>query len=112
MSKDEKTFGMLCHLAALSGFIIPFGNFLGPLVFWMIKKDEFPFVDEQGKESLNFQITLFIGYIIGGILTLVLIGFLILLVLVLAGIILPIIAGLKANEGEGYHYPFTLRLIK
>ena len=112
MSQDEKNFGMLCHLLALSGFIIPFGNVLGPLVMWLVKKEEFPFVDEQGKEALNFQISLTIAAIVSGVLTLILIGLLMLVIVALAGIILPIIAALKAKDGESYRYPFTLRLIK
>ena len=56
LSKDEKTWAMLCHLSAVAGFVIPFGSILGPLVVWLIKKDEMPIVDLHGKKSLNFQI--------------------------------------------------------
>ena len=59
-NKDERMWGMFCHLAALAGFIIPFGNIIGPLIVWQIKKEEFPFVEDQGKESLKFQISIFI----------------------------------------------------
>jgi uncharacterized Tic20 family protein len=63
-SSEEKTLGMLCHLMAFCGYVIPFGNLLGPLVIWLTKKDASPFVDDQGKESLNFQITVSIACIV------------------------------------------------
>jgi uncharacterized Tic20 family protein len=52
--KDARLWGMFCHLIAFSGYVVPFGSVLGPLIIWLIKKDEMPFVDDQGKESLNF----------------------------------------------------------
>jgi uncharacterized Tic20 family protein len=110
--KQSRTWGMLCHLAGLAVYIgVPFGNILGPLVVWLIKKEEFPFVDEQGKEALNFQISITIYGIIAGILIIVLIGIPLLLGLLVAHIVLIIVAAIKANEGESYRYPFTIRLI-
>lgn len=111
--------GMLCHLLSLIGLVVPFGNIIGPLVMWLIKKDEMPFVDDQGKESLNFQITVSLVVltliILGTVLMIVLIGFLFFLLLPVVGIgaiVLVVIASIKANEGVHYRYPFTLRLIK
>ena len=112
VSKDERTWGMLCHLAAFSGFIIPLGNVLGPLVIWLIKKDEMPFVNDQGKESLNFQLTMMIALIISAILVVVLIGFVLLAILAVFQIIVLIIATIKANEGVRYRYPYAIRFIK
>jgi uncharacterized Tic20 family protein len=111
-SKDAKMFGMLCHLSALAGFVIPFGNIIGPLVFWLIKKNEFAFVDDQGKEALNFQITTSLAMIVCLILTLVLIGALLLVAVGVTALIFTIIAAIKANDGVAYRYPFALRLIK
>lgn len=111
MTQEQKTWGMLAHLAAFAGLIIPLGNILGPLVVWLVKKDTMPFVDEQGKEALNFNITVFIAVLVSGLLTLILIGFLMLLVVGIAWIVLTIMAAMKANEGVGYRYPFTLRLV-
>src|SRR5690242_19907337 len=65
---SDRTMGMLCHLLAFSGHFIPFGHIIGPLVLWLIKKDDSPFVDDQGKESLNFQITMTIAGVVAGIL--------------------------------------------
>ncbi|SDY30516.1 hypothetical protein SAMN04487939_101730 [Lysobacter sp. yr284] len=112
ISQDEKTWGMLAHLSTLVGLIVPFGTLLGPLVVWLMKKDTMPFVADQGKEALNFNITVIIGMIIGGILTLVLIGVLVMIAVGLAWLVLTIMAALAANKGEAYRYPFTLRLVK
>lgn len=112
VSKDERTWGMLCHLVAFSGCIIPLGNILGPLVIWLIKKDELPFVDDQGKESINFQLTMFFAAIISGILVVVFIGIPLLVILGIYWIVIVIIATIKANEGVRYRYPYAIRLIK
>lgn len=107
------TWATLCHVAALSLYVgIPFGNILAPLVIWLIKKNEFPFVEEQGKESLNFQISMTIYGIIAGLLCYVFIGFVLLPVLVVIDVVFIIIATVKTNKGEGYRYPFTIRVIK
>ncbi|ALN80041.1 DUF4870 domain-containing protein [Lysobacter antibioticus] len=111
ISQDEKTWGMLAHLSTLVGLIIPFGSVLGPLVVWLIKKDTMPFAAEQGKEALNFNITVLIAFIVSAILTIVLIGFLLMLAVGLAWLVLTILAALAANKGESYRYPMTLRLV-
>lgn len=110
--KDERTWGMLCHLVAFSGLIVPFGAIIGPLIIWLIKKDEMPFVDDQGKESLNFQLTMFIAAIITFILCFILIGWLIAPVLIVYYLIVLIIASIKANDGIRYRYPYTIRFLK
>ena len=107
-SKEERTLAMLAHLlGALVGFVVP-------LILWLVKKDTMPFVDDQGKEALNFQITMMIGFVACGILATVTCGFgsFLFLPLWLVDIILGIMAALKANEGVGYRYPWALRLIK
>ena len=75
-------------------------------------KKEDPFVDSQGKEAVNFQITVSIAGIVAAVLTVVLIGLLLLPVIAIGSLVLVILAGIKANEGEDYQYPFALRLIK
>lgn len=107
--KDARTWAMVCHLIAFSGYIIPFGNLLGPLVVWVIKKDEHPFIDDQGKEAVNFQLTMTIAYITSIILIFVLIGFLLLAILCIYSIVMVIIASIKSYEGESYRYPLTIR---
>ena len=108
--KDARTWSMLAHLSALSGFIIPFGNILGPLIIWQMKKD-MPMVEQHGKEALNFQITVTIAMIICIILSFVLIGLLLMPIVGIAWLVLTIIAAIKANEGSEYQYPMTLRLV-
>jgi len=109
---QERTWGMLSHLAALAGFIIPLGNIIGPLVIWLIKKDESPFVDDQGKESLNFQISITIYCIVAALLILIVIGIFLLIGLGILAIVLIIVAAVKANSGEKYRYPLSIKFIK
>ncbi len=111
---------MFCHLSALAGLlpVIPFGSVLGPLIVWQMKKNEFPNVDIHGKESVNFQLSVLIYLVAGGAICLALavfcVGYLLLPVLALipiVAIVLTVIAGIKANNGEYYRYPLTIRLI-
>ncbi|AXK73550.1 DUF4870 domain-containing protein [Lysobacter sp. TY2-98] len=102
---------MLGHLSSLSGLIVPFGNVLGPLVVWQIKKDTMPFAAEQAKEAVNFNITAALAAIVASVCMIVLIGFLLLPIVVIAWLVLTVMAGMAASRGENYRYPFTLRLI-
>lgn len=110
--KEQHTWGMLCHAASFAGFVIPFGNVLGPLLVWLLKREGMPFVDDQGKEAVNFQITMTIVYVIGIILIIILVGILVLIVAAVVSIILTIIAMINASAGTAYRYPFAIRLIK
>lgn len=110
---EEKTFGMLCHLLAFAGIIgVPFGNILGPLVIWLIKKNESDFVNKCGKESLNFQISLMIYSIISYVLIFILIGIPLLIAIAIIYIVCVIKASIKASNGGTYTYPLTIRFIK
>ncbi|HDZ22988.1 MAG TPA: DUF4870 domain-containing protein [Desulfobacteraceae bacterium] len=93
---QDRTWAMFCHLTALSACIIPFGNIIGPLVIWLIKKDEIAIVDEHGKESLNFQISMSIYSIISFFLCFVFIGFLLLPAVLIVGLVFVIIATITA----------------
>lgn len=105
--------GMLCHVAAFAGLIIPVaGNIIGPLVVYLLKKDEYDFVEDQGKESLNFQITVTILLFISGLLFIVGIGVLLVAIIGIAAFVFTIIAAIKANEGEFYRYPWAIRFLK
>lgn len=107
MSNDEKNMGMLAHLLGIVGF-------LGPLIIWLIKKDESAFVNQEGKESLNFQITIFIACVILAPITACTFGIagLLYLPLFVCWVIFCIMGALKAKEGIGYRYPFALRFVK
>jgi len=109
--RQERMWAMLCHLTALAVFVFPLGNIIGPLIIWLIKKDESEFVNDQGKESLNFQISFTIYCLVAALLIIVVVGIILLIALGIAFLILVIIASIKANDGEKYRYPLTLRLI-
>lgn len=111
-NSDENMWGMFCHLSAFAGYVIPLGNIIGPLVIWLIKKDEYPFVDDQGKESLNFQISMSIYAIISLILAFILIGFFLLIAIGILNIVMIIVASVKANEGVYFRYPFTMKFFQ
>jgi uncharacterized Tic20 family protein len=124
ISADERQWAMFAHLSAIAGGIVTagwagsIGCFIGPLVIWMMKKDTMPFVDDQAKEALNFNISVAIIFFVLFVMTLLTLGIGILLtgplmILVgLAWLVFTIIASIKANQGERYRYPFTLRLVK
>jgi len=110
-SQEERNMAMFCHLGAFAGFIIPFGSIIVPLVIWLMKKDESEYVDYHGKESLNFQITMMIAFIVATVLIFILIGIPIIIGLAIFELIIVIIAGIKANDGVYYRYPFSFKLI-
>ena len=104
---------VLCHASALAGFFVPWaGHILGPLIVWLAKRGDAPEIDEQGKESLNFQISMLIYNLIAGVLCLILIGFVILGILHILNLVLVIVASIQASDGKLYRYPITIRLIK
>ncbi|MFZ5468131.1 MAG: DUF4870 domain-containing protein [Myxococcota bacterium] len=110
--KDERMMAMLAHLSAFAGWVIPFGNVLGPLLVWVLKKDTMPLVNQHGKEALNFQISLTLYMLVSAVLVLVVIGVFLLIGLVLFGVVVIILAAVKANQGLPYRYPLTIRFIK
>ncbi len=109
---DERTWGMLCHLSALAGFIIPFGNIIGPLVVYSLKRQEYDFVEDQGKESLNFQITMTIALVVSAILIVIVVGLLLLGIVLVISLVFTVIGAVKASQGEFYHYPLSIRFLK
>jgi uncharacterized protein len=112
VSRDERTWAMLAHLSTLVGYVaIPFGNIIAPLIIWLVKRDQSRFIDDQAKESLNFQISMSIYAVISFVLMLVLIGFVLIPILYVFGIVMVIIAAIKANDGVHYRYPITIRFI-
>lgn len=106
LTQDEKTMGMLCHLLPI------FCGFLGPLILWLVKKDESPFVNDQGKEALNFQLTVTIAAL-ATLLSSIVCCFLIfcLFAVIVMNLVFCIIAAVEANKGNAYRYPYSLRMI-
>jgi hypothetical protein len=111
ISKEERNWAMLAHLSALLVYPTLIGGIVAPLVIWLIRKDDMTFAADQAKETLNFQITVYLIGLVCGILFLILIGFVLMGLLVLTHVILTIVAAVKASEGVAYRYPFNLRLI-
>lgn len=112
INNEERTMAMLCHLSALAMLIIPFGNIIGPLLVWLLKRDQYPEVDRQGKDALNFQISILIYTLIAGILVLLLVGFLLLIALGVLNLVVIIVASIKSNSGERFEYPMIIRFIQ
>ncbi|HYE05288.1 MAG TPA: DUF4870 domain-containing protein [Planctomycetota bacterium] len=112
-SDDARQWAMFCHLSSLIGSLVlapGFGSIIGPLVVWLIKKST-PFVDDQGCEALNFNISMLLWGIVAGLLCFVLIGFVLLPVLALVWLICTIIAAIRARDGIAYRYPLTIRFV-
>jgi uncharacterized Tic20 family protein len=110
--KDACTWAMLCHIFGLGWCIIPgIGGVIGALIVWQIKKDMYPFVDQHGKEALNFQISMLIYGVISGLLCCLVCGAFLLPLVIIADIVFTIIAAIKAGQGELYRYPLTIRFV-
>ncbi len=110
--QDERMWAMFCHLSAFAGYIVPLGSILGPLVIWSIKKEQFPAIDNHGKEALNFNISIAIYMVLSAILIVIVIGILLLIALWVFQTVMIIIASIKANNGEKFVYPLSIRFIK
>ncbi|TAM21451.1 MAG: DUF4870 domain-containing protein [Rhodanobacter sp.] len=116
-SREERQWALFAHLSALlagllTGHWLGVGCFIGPLIIWLVKRESMPFVDDQAKEALNFNITVAIAALVCWLLMFVLIGFVLLPILGVLWLVCVILAAIKANEGERYRYPFALRFIK
>ncbi len=104
---------MWCHLGTFAGVFFPLGgNFIAPLIIWLLKKDEDALVDDQGKESINFQISIFLYGIVASLLMVLMVGIFLLMALGLFAVIQVIMASIAASKGEKYRYPLCIRLIK
>ena len=111
VDKAERNWAVAAHLSSLSLYLgIPFGDLLGPLIIWLVKKDE-PFTEAHAKESLNFQISLLVYAAVSFLLLFFLIGFLLLPAIIVLHVVLVIVAAIKASEGKPYRYPLTIRFI-
>ncbi len=104
-TNDDRTLAMLAHLLAVVG------GFLPPLIIWLLRQDGSPLVIANAKESLNFQLTLMIAWLVSFGLLFILIGIVLMPILAIVQVVMPIVAALAANKGEMYRYPLTLRLI-
>ncbi len=97
--------GMACHLLGLVGF-------LGPLIIWLVKRNDHPFVDDQGKEALNFQLSILIYSVVSMFLIFVFIGIPLIIALPIFNLVMVIVAAVAANNGQAYRYPLCIRMIR
>ena len=116
-AKDERMWAMFCHLSSLSMYIgIPFGNILGPVVIWMMHRDKSALIDDQGKEVVNFQLTMTIAFACAVVLAVSVIGLVVAIpvfaALPVIQILFTVLGAMKANEGVTFRYPLTIRFIK
>ncbi|CAN5526601.1 DUF4870 domain-containing protein [soil metagenome] len=109
---EQKQTGMFLHLSQLLNFIVPFGGVIAPILIWQMKKDEMPTLDAHGKMVANWMISALIYGAVSLVLTFVLIGILGFIALGIMGIVFPIIGGIKANNGEFWEYPLTIKFLK
>jgi uncharacterized Tic20 family protein len=108
----DNSLAVVMQLLGFAGFVFPMGNILAPLVLWLIKRTDSPYLDRIGKEAINFQISYTIYAIVAGLLCFVLIGLLIFPILFVAWVVLMVMAAVKTSNGEDYKYPFTIRLLQ
>ena len=110
--KEQRTWAMFCHLSALAGLLFPFGSVIGPLIVWLVKKEEMPLVAEHGRKSLNFQLTMMIAYIVCFMLMFVVVGVILLPLVALFSLIMVVVSAIKANDGKEVKYPMAIEFIK
>ncbi|MBE0598889.1 MAG: DUF4870 domain-containing protein [Desulfuromonadales bacterium] len=109
---EERSWAMACHLAGFLFYFFPFGHIFGPLAIWLLRGEKYPLVNDQGKEVLNFQISVTLYLVVSAILALAVIGFVLMGLLALFHSIVMIVAAVRAKGGERYRYPLTIRFIK
>ena len=108
----ERQWGMFAHLSAFSACVgILFGNIVGPLIIFLIKKDEYLFGADQAKEALSFNISCTLYGLICIALCFVIIGFVLLPILGIFWLVVTIIAAVRSNEGVSYRYPLCIRFV-
>ncbi len=111
LKSDEAMWAMFCHLGGLFGCVFPLGNILAPLVIWLMYRDKYPLVDDQGKEAVNFQISISIYLIASALMILIVIGFFVLIALLVFALVVTVSAAMQASKGGKYRYPFAIRFI-
>jgi uncharacterized Tic20 family protein len=103
---------MLCHLSAFAGFFFPFGGIIGPLICWLSRKDESAWINENGRSSLNFQLSVLLYMVLVFPLCFIIVGIPLMIALVFLKIICIIIASVKASKGEEFSYPLAIPFIQ
>jgi uncharacterized Tic20 family protein len=109
---DARMWAMITHLSALTGMFTLIGSLVGPILVWQIQKEKSAFIDFHGKEAVNFNITIAIAAGISFVLMILLIGIVLLWIVGAVWLVFTVIAAIKANNGEYYRYPISIRFIK
>ncbi|MBK7707334.1 MAG: DUF4870 domain-containing protein [Acidobacteria bacterium] len=109
---EERQMGMFLHLSQLANIVLPPAGLVLPIVLWQVKKDEMPGLDRHGKMVVNWMISSLIYFFVSGILVFVIVGFFLRLALALLSVIFPIVGAVKANNGELWEYPLTIKFLK
>jgi len=112
LSSEERNWAMLAHLSGLLVFVMPYAHILGPLLIWLLKRETSPFIDDQGKEALNFNLSMTIYLTLAAVLSCAFVGIPLLIGLALFNLVIAIVAAVRAANGEHYRYPLTIRFIK
>lgn len=112
LSETERNWAMLCHLSGFAGFFFPFGAIIGPLVCWLSKRDDSSWVNENGRASLNFQLSMLLYIVLAIPLCFIVIGIPIIFILGTLKIICIVIASVKASKGEKFKYPLVIPFIQ
>ncbi len=112
LSETERNWSMLCHLSAFAGFFFPFGGIIGPLICWLSRREDSTWIDENGKSSLNFQLSVLLYMILILPLCFIIVGIPIMVALVLLKIICIVVASIKASKGEEFRYPLSIPFIQ
>jgi uncharacterized Tic20 family protein len=112
LAAETRQWALFLHVSQLLGLVIPVAGWLAPILIWQLKKEEMPGLDAHGRNAANWMISELIYAIVAGVLCLFCIGIPLLIAVALAGIVLPIIAGVKASDGEVWPYPCAIRFFR
>ena len=107
-----RTTAVVAHLSTFAGLVLPFGSVIGPLAVWLTRRNEDPFIDDAGREALNFGISIAIYGLVMVVAALMLIGIPFLIVGLVAWVVLASLAAVKASQGQSYRYPLTMRFVR
>jgi uncharacterized protein len=112
VDQEIRNTAVAAHLSTLAGLVVPFGSIIGPLAVWLTRRDRDPFIDDTGREALNFGISIAIYGLVALVAALMLVGIPLLIAGVIAWVVLACLAAVKASQGQAYRYPLTLRLVR
>jgi uncharacterized Tic20 family protein len=112
VGQEVRNTAVAAHLSTFAGLVVPFGSVIGPLAVWLTRRDRDPFIDDAGREALNFGISIAIYGAVVLVAALMLVGIPLLIVGVIAWVVLASLAAVKASQGQSYRYPLTMRFVR